>query len=261
MKQTKRKKKNQTTKKSDSLISSFVSWFSIGKIAGIASIISLIIYICLIWPSPKIDKLKMDIVEKVQIIKTKFQPEKLVSLKFNHPDVGIICEYQQAILQFVCDWETYESIPAIYEYENKTPEDLENIIIQDLGLLDKCTSDIFNVFDCIDRLLDYGNKNGIALYIPNKTKWLQLMDSGTKWKNSVERKVNKCTESLHALVRKYGEDGVPSSSDIKNAIKPFDDLRNDIDNYQYIHDAVSYFIELNNYYELQVRKYSLNIDL
>ena len=40
-----------------------------------------------------------------------------------------------------------------------------------------------------------------------------------------------------------------------NAAKPFFDKMNEEENYQFIYDALSYFIELNNQYVIQLLKY------
>ena len=112
-----------------------------------------------------------------------------------------------------------------------------------------------SVHNSIEAIMNYGRAHNINAYIPNEAKWKQVVESINKWDRTCDEFDERSKVAIHSLQKILEEGKTISPDDCVNAAKPFFDKMNEEENYQFIYDALSYFIELNNQYVIQLLKY------
>lgn len=242
----------------------FLEWFTWTKIGviltGMGVLASIIIYILSTPVSlSKKEILVKDISQNINYIKTNVHPERFTELQTMHPDAKLICDYQTNLLKFVYDWETYEKLPLLKDFNNENSVEFLKLILENQTIRNDYYEDLKQILIDWDKIVDYGNENSIPHYVPQKAVMKQLIDSYQVYYQQSKEKNNIIAQAATSMLAKNNEGGSLTAKDIEEIGKPIDQLKEDVDNYQFILDILTYFIEMNEKYELQLNTYKLKL--
>ena len=234
----------------------FKRWITWEKIVGLATILTAVITIYMLWPKPEIVRIKDNLNKNIQITKMNVHPEEYANLRNAHEDVKLVCAFQYTLLRFVYDWESFENTPPLDEYESESKEEKFSIFLSKIKTRRQSLISFLLLLNYMDRILKYGIENNIAYYIPNKARWVTIKNSAHKWYAVNNNKNDKTIRRILYMIMNINNH--ISKKVVMEAIEPYEESNEKNVYYKFFDDALSYIIELNAQYCLQINSYRLN---
>lgn len=262
--------------KKESFYRLFVKWLTWQKAGVILTGIGVFISLFSILPSflnahadkkelSEVDEIRLNINKNIKIIKDTFKPESIPDSLNIYPDVFLVKDFQNKVLERIFIWESIEKAPSQKEIAERALDSFFESAQNLYEKYDRDTTLILQVFNCIAELDYYGSQNNKDYKYDSSKETLLISYADARDIEEEKAKID-VTEKLEEILKKYDSHNKKAPqedyeltekivSELGNSFKAFENLKTNPDFIRFDNLFYEFIIELNTKYMLSIKKY------
>ena len=217
-------------------------WFRWDRIVGLATIISAIVAVYMLWPKSELEKTKESILSSIDIIERTFKPNELPTQD------SLFIQFQQKSLQLASLWKAIEETKSYKEYVDKGISTLQSVLIHDFARQEKygeATSDFTKI--CMAIRTEEEMRGDSLFSILNYSRLTEIYES-LNVKNDITNEcrtnaINLLTEALDIKAKQKDP-----TEKIEEAMLEFEKMKENPKYYYFDKNLFEFIIETNQLY-------------